>query len=337
MSWIEPHWWRTPPTLTSHALRPLAALYGVAAALDRSFATPQALPVPVVVVGNLVVGGAGKTPTTIALVRALRDCGWTPGVVSRGYGRDHGRAHAGVAEVLPAARAADVGDEPLLIARRAACPVFVAARRVDAAKGLLSAHPQVDIVIADDGLQHHRLARDAQVIVIDERGFGNGLLLPAGPLRERPSAGVPAHSVVLYNADQATSPWPGWTAQRCLRGVVPLLEWLQGREPEPGSFDTLRARPLVAAAGIASPQRFFSMLRAAGVAFEPRPLPDHHDWRDAPPLREGDQLVVTEKDAVKIDAGAPLARRTWVAPLDFTLPSALIDALAAMLPLRPVR
>ncbi len=327
-SWLEQQWWRKPPTLAAQALRPLSALYAAMASLDRAMARPQTLPVPVVVVGNLVAGGAGKTPTTIALVLALRERGWTPGVVSRGYGR----AQTSVAEVAPTSRAADVGDEPLLIARRAACPVFVAPRRIEAGRTLLSRHPQVDIVIADDGLQHHALARDAQLIVIDERGFGNGLLLPAGPLRERPSTHVPARSVVLYNADTSTAAWPGWTAQRRLRGAVSLLDWAQGREPEAHSLNALRSHRIVAAAGIASPQRFFAMLRARGLEFEPRPLPDHHDWRQLPSLRDNDQLLVTEKDAVKIDLAAPIAQRTWVAPLDFVLPPALIDALIALLP-----
>jgi tetraacyldisaccharide 4'-kinase len=330
---FEQHWWRTPPTLAAQALRPLSALYGALAALDRVLARPHRLAVPVIVVGNLVAGGAGKTPSTIALVRALRERGWTPGVVSRGYRR----SKSGVAEVEPSSRAGDVGDEPLLIARRAACPVFVGARRVDAAQAMLFRHPKVDVVIADDGLQHHRLARDAQLIVIDERGFGNGLLLPAGPLRERPRADAPARSVVLYNADRATTPWAGWTAQRRLSGAVLLPHWVQGREPVPGSLEALRKHRLVAAAGIASPQRFFSMLRGLGVEFQPRPLPDHDDWRHPPALREGEHLLVTEKDAVKIDPTTPLAQRTWVAPLDFALPPALIDALTALLPPLPVR
>ena len=333
MNWLERQWWRTPPTLAAQALRPLSALYGALAALDRAAASPQKLPVPVVVVGNLVAGGAGKTPTTIALVRALHQRGWTPGVVSRGYGR----SGDGVVDVQPASRVADAGDEPLLIARRAACPVFVASDRVEAARALLSSHPTVDVVVADDGLQHHRLARDAQLIVIDERGFGNGLLLPAGPLRERPPIDPPARSVVLYNADRAMTAWPGWIAQRRSSGVVALRDWLEGREPRAGSLAALGAHRLVAAAGIASPQRFFSMLRDLGLGFEPRPLPDHDDWQHPPALRDDEHLIVTEKDAVKIDPAAPFAARTWVAPLDFVLPSPLIDALAALLPPRAVR
>jgi tetraacyldisaccharide 4'-kinase len=330
-SWLERQWWRTPPTTAARALRPLAALYGAAFAFDRARARPQKLPVPVIVVGNLVAGGAGKTPTTIALVRALRERGWSPGVVSRGYGRDS----RGVLEATPTSRAPEVGDEPLLIATRAACPVFVGEQRVDAARALLARHRAVDLVIADDGLQHHRLARDAQVIVIDERGFGNGLLLPAGPLRERPTEAPPARSAVLYNAASATTPWPGWTARRALAGAVALPDWARGASADPATLEALRRHPLVAAAGIASPQRFFTMLEQHGLTFEARPLPDHHAWRAPTALSGAQQLLVTEKDAMKIDPVGALAERTWVVPLDFALPFELLDALDAMLPAKP--
>lgn len=326
-SWLERQWWQRPATPIAHALRPLAALYGALTRIDRAFARPSRLEVPVVVVGNLVAGGAGKTPTTIELVRALRRRGWSPGVVSRGYGR----TTRDVAEVTPASLAADVGDEPLLIARRTACPVFVGARRIDAARALRQRYTHVDIVVADDGLQHHRLARDAQVIVIDERGFGNGLLLPAGPLRERPPPVPPPRSVVVYNAGAPTTPWPGSIVQCRLAGAVPLAAWVRGAAPEAAGLAALRGKQLVAAAGIAAPQRFFAMLAGEGLAFETRPRPDHDDWRQWPTLANGQDLLVTEKDAVKLDPRSPLAARTWVVPLDFVLPAELVDTLLALL------
>ena len=182
---IERAWWLPQATLWSRLLGPLAALYRLLwrgrAWLYRSGARrAAAVGVPVVVVGNLVVGGAGKTPTVIALVRALRQRGWTPGVVSRGYGSRDGHAR----EVRPDSRVDDSGDEPLLIRLRSGAPVWVGRDRVEAARRLLAANPQVDLIVADDGLQHLPLARDLQIVVFDERGIGNGRLLPAGPLRE---------------------------------------------------------------------------------------------------------------------------------------------------------
>src|SRR6187549_3508711 len=171
---LQRQWWITPPTVAAQALRLLAGLYAQLAGLHRLLARPQRLGIPVIVVGNLIAGGAGKTPTTIAVVRLLRAFGWHPGVVSRG----HGRRGRGVIEVSRESRAIDCGDEPLLIRLRTGVPVVVDRDRVAAARALRKAHPQVDIVVADDGLQHHRLGRDLQVIVFDERGAGNGLLLP---------------------------------------------------------------------------------------------------------------------------------------------------------------
>lgn len=327
---VERQWWRRPPTLAAQVLRPLAAAYGALAAVNKQLARPTRLTVPVIVVGNLVAGGAGKTPATIALVLVLRERGWQPGVVSRGYARLSNDTLA----VGPASTAAEVGDEPLLIARRTGAPVVVDRQRVRAGRMLLAQHPQVDVLVADDGLQHHRLARDAQLIVIDERGFGNGLLLPAGPLREYPGSAPPARSVVLYNAPAPSAAWPGWTAQRSLHGAVAFHDWLSGTAPSvvAPNFDALRAQRFVAAAGIAAPERFFGMLRDQGLQFDPCPLPDHNAWL-APPAMVGDRmLLVTEKDAVKLDPHAPYAARTWVAPLDLALPVPLINALLALLP-----
>ena len=332
-SWLQRQWWTPVPTAGARLLQPVAGLYGALARLHRRRTTPQELPVPVVVVGNLVVGGAGKTPTTIALVEGLRQRGWTPGVVSRGYGR---RSHETLA-VDARSRPDEAGDEPLLIARRTGAPMVVGAQRVLAARSLLRLAPQVDLVIADDGLQHWALARDAQIIVIDERGFGNGLLLPAGPLRERPSPTPPARSLVLYNADLASTQWPGALARRGLAGALPWRAWAAGERPRPEGLDHLRRQAVVAAAGTAVPERFFAMLRALGLEVQPCPLPDHHDWSQPPTLRAGQVLLVTEKDAVKITADSALATTTWVAPLDFEVPVSLFDDLATLLPPRPTR
>jgi tetraacyldisaccharide 4'-kinase len=211
-------WWRREPSAGSLPLRPLSWCYGAVTALRRGayragWLETRRASVPVLVVGNLVAGGAGKTPAVIALVQALRRAGHTPGVISRG----HGRQGALAAAVQGASRAAEVGDEPLLIHRRTGVPVWVARRRIDAARGLCAAHPEVDLLVCDDGLQHLGLARDVQVIVFDERGIGNGHVLPVGPLRETMPAHVPVNSHVLYNAPMPSTQWPGAGAAAAVR------------------------------------------------------------------------------------------------------------------------
>ena len=282
--------------------------------------------VPVIVVGNLIAGGAGKTPAVIAIVDALRRHGFVPGVVSRGYGVQV----AGVLDVTRDLSAAQCGDEPMLLHLRTGAPVVVGRDRVRAAQQLLQRHPGIDIVVSDDGLQHLALARDVQVIVFDERGAGNGWLLPAGPLREALPHTVPPRSLVLYNAARASTPLPGALAARVLAGVVALEDWWQRKAATP--LDTLRDRPLLAVAGLARPQRFFQMLREAGLTITALPLPDHHDYRVLPWPADTPDVVLTEKDAIKLRTAPIGSTRVWVAPLDFTLDAAFVAALLALLP-----
>ena len=282
---------------------------------------------PTIVVGNWVVGGAGKTPTTMALVEHLKARGWQPGVVSRG----HGRSSRETLEVDPrTSDSGDCGDEPLLIARRSGVPVFVGADRVGARKHLLQVHPQVDLIVCDDGLQHHRLARDLEIVVVDERGGGNGLCLPAGPLRQP----IPTHHegsspLVLYSSGRATLGLEGWIAHRRLAGVQPWRDWSQGQAPPSGGgWDALRGRPIHAIAGIAVPERFFDMLRASGLEVQGHPLDDHAPMdRAAPWPDDAQDVVMTEKDAVKVARWADGRTRLWVARLDFALPERFLDAV----------
>ncbi len=333
IGWLERQWWSPTTTGGARALGPLAWLYETLALRERHHARPLSLPVPVIVVGNLVVGGAGKTPTTIALVQALQQRGLRPGVISRGFGR----TARDVQWVSSTAAAREVGDEPRLIHRRTGVPVVVGRDRVAAGLALLAGSSIVDVIVADDGLQHHRLARDAQVIVIDERGFGNGRLLPAGPLRERATVELPDRSVVLYNAPRPTAAWPGWLAKRRMHTLVSLTEWhADERRDRPVTAqpivpDSLRHGPVIAAAGIASPTRFFTMLEDLGLHFSRLALPDHFDWQHWPQALDEGAVIVTEKDAVKLAPDHPRAARIWVAPLDFTLPEPLIDAVLAMI------
>jgi tetraacyldisaccharide 4'-kinase len=330
-------WYAPRPDALARALSPLAAIYSLLQRADRRRRERQrsrcAQPgAPVVVVGNLVAGGAGKTPTTIALIHALQAAGRRPGVVSRG----HGRQATKLAEVDAAADAATVGDEPLLIRRRTGVPVVVAADRVAAARELLRRHPAVDVVVADDGLQHRQLRRDVEVLVIDERGFGNGLLLPAGPLREPSGPGPGPDRLVLYPHGQPSTPWPGHLAQRRLRGAWPLAAWLAGASAGMQPLSTLRGRPLLAMAGIAVPERFFSALEAEGLTIARWPLADHQAYGAdprRPPWPAGTrELITTEKDAVKLAPWVGGDVAVWVVGLDLQLPADFVAALLARLP-----
>jgi len=314
------------------ALLPFAAVYALLWRLRRLLLAAgvlraEPLPVPVVVVGNLIAGGAGKTPTVIAVASLLRRHGHRPGIVSRGYGR----SGDDVLEVLADTPAAQCGDEPRLLKRRLGLPVVVGRDRVAAARELLRRHPGVDVLVSDDGLQHARLPRAAQVLVFDERGAGNGWLLPAGPLREPMPSRVPASTVVLYNAPAPSTPLPGHLATRSLAGVVPLADWWAGRPPSPDALRDLAGRRVLAAAGMAHPERFFDMLQACGLTLQRLPLEDHHDYATLPWDAATQDVVVTEKDAVKLDPRAVGATRVWVAPLDFATGPAFEAQLLAVL------
>jgi tetraacyldisaccharide 4'-kinase len=317
----------------SNALLPLSWAFGAVSAARRELhrrglLATHRLPVRVVVVGNLLVGGAGKTPAVIAIVALLRRHGWTPGIVSRGYGRDDDA----VREVVRTADPQLVGDEPLVLARRTGVPVFVGSDRVAAGHALLHAHPSVDVIVSDDGLQHLGLGRDVEVLLFDERGAGNDRLLPAGALRERLPRTARSGRIVLYNAAAPTTPLAGFVGERTLAGLVALDAWWQGAPPTLAALEALRGKSVVAAAGLARPARFFAMLREHGLVVSELPLPDHHDFRTLPwPINASD-VVITEKDAVKIEAGRRVGTRVWVAALDFRPEPAFDRALLALLP-----
>ncbi|MFT3955370.1 MAG: tetraacyldisaccharide 4'-kinase [Piscinibacter sp.] len=331
---LQQAWLRRGPLAV--ALLPLSWLFGALVALRRTLyrvglKRRERIDVPVLVVGNLIAGGAGKTPTTLALLALLRREGWQPGVVSRG----HGRRSDAVLEVTHETPADDAGDEPLLLRLRGDAPVCVGTDRVAAARALRAHHPSVDIVVCDDGLQHLRLERDLQVLVFDERGAGNGWLQPAGPLREPMPLAVPPRSVVLYNAERPSTPLPGHLARRGLAGVVRLEDWWQGQRPAADSIAKLRGRPLLAVAGVARPQRFFAMLRDQRLAIVEHPLPDHHDFATLDWPAGTTDIVLTEKDAVKIRPERVAVLRVWVAALDFGFDAAFERDLLALLPPRP--
>lgn len=255
----------------------------------------ERLPVPVVVVGNLTAGGSGKTPLTLTLVQWLRQAGYHPGVVSRGYG---GQART----PLPVAADSDpalAGDEPVLIARRSGCPVWVGRDRSAAGRQLLARHPEVDVILTDDGLQHYGLARDLEIVVVDgARGFGNGRLLPAGPLRE-PVSRLARATALVVNGHGRHPPGPPAFAMT-LRGGAFVNLARPDRTETAGYF---RGRRVHALAGIGHPERFFRTLAELGLEASVHAFPDHHAFSPGD-LPEG-TLVMTEKDAVKCAAFAP--------------------------------
>ncbi len=287
------------------------------------------LPVPVIVVGNVVAGGAGKTPLVMALVRHLQERGLRPGVISRGHGRSDPRC----LQVLPGMSARQCGDEPMLIRQRTAAPVFVAADRVQAAQALLRSYPEVDVIVADDGLQHHRLWRDINIAVFDERGLGNGWLLPAGPLREHWPRKNRSTQPPLRGIDLTvlSNPHPDIAGLVCPRRLAQ-----QAYAPD-GSWrtlDSLRGQRLHALAGIAKPAAFFDMLRQQGLHLEDtRAFPDHHDYSSSD-LPDDPQitLLVTEKDAVKLmPMAAGLKSQLLTVPLQLHPEPALFEAIDALL------
>jgi len=327
--------WQGRGALSAALLPAAAAFEAIATARRALFARgwrkSKRLPVPVVVVGNLVVGGAGKTPTTIAVVELLARRGYAVGIVSRGYGR----TGSGIALVTRDASAQAVGDEPLLLQRRTGVPVAVGADRVRAGHALLRAHPGIDVIVSDDGLQHLALERDVEVLVFDERGAGNGRLLPAGPLRERLPPALGPDQIALYNAAAPTTPLPGYLAQRSLAGVTPLDAWWTGAAPMRGALESLRDREVFAVAGLARPERFFAMLRDDGLHIVECALGDHADFRSLPWPTGTTDVVLTEKDAIKLAPTRPMGTRVWVARLDFVPEPGFGSALLALLPPPP--
>jgi len=315
----------------SAALLPLSGLYGAVLHLRRwRYARfPPALPIPaprppIIVVGNLMVGGTGKTPTVIALAVTLKQYGWQPGIISRGYGVRVGTAaRTGYGDVVDAAR---FGDEPALIARETCCPIAVHPKRLRALQALLTQYPEVDCVIADDGLQHLALPRDATVIVQDARGLGNGRLLPAGPLRE-PAQRLLDAQVIITNLTAQSQPEPppappyGDTHPQALSAHHATLRL------KPDSVtrisDGVRMRwqdwcqqhqgqAVAALAGIGQPERFFAMLRVHGQPLAHTCALADHAALDAARLRgleTAQALLITEKDAIKLSPASDA--RLW--------------------------
>lgn len=309
--------------LLAWLLWPLSLVMGLLVALRRGMYRLGVLRtehpgVPVIVVGNVIAGGAGKTPVVMAVVQHLRAQGRHPGVISRGYGRrtqDCRPVHAN-------SPASEVGDEPALIARACGVPVFVAPQRIDAARALIAQHPQTDLIVCDDGLQHLALARDIEICVFNDQGTGNGFLLPAGPLREPWPRAVDL--VVHAGAPVASGGAPAFPLQRTLAGHALRSDGTQV------PLAQLRGQPLLAVAGIARPQDFFAMLQGQGLTLtHTQSLPDHSDfdsWKR--PADKTYTLICTEKDAVKLWRQHPDA---LAVPLQVRIDEGFFAALDARL------
>ncbi|MBS1211731.1 MAG: Tetraacyldisaccharide 4-kinase [Proteobacteria bacterium] len=321
-AWVQGQWYdRSTPNVL---LRPLSAIYsGVVAVRRRAYASGlkpvTRLPVPVIVVGNLTVGGTGKTPLVIAVTEMLVRAGYRPGIVSRGYG---GRRLAEPMAVGVDSDPREAGDEPLLVARHTGRPVMVFPARVEAARRLLET-TDCDVIVADDGLQHYALGRDIEIAVVDgARRFGNGACLPAGPLREP----IRRLSCVDMVVCQGGTPEPGEFAMR-LEGDEAVNLQDESRRKPLAEFAAVSCRAL---AGIGNPGRFFAHLEAAGLKIEARAFPDHHPFtREDVWSGSNMPVLMTEKDAVKCRFFAE--PQHWYVPVTARLPATFENELLTRL------
>jgi tetraacyldisaccharide 4'-kinase len=332
VAWLQGQWLST--TIWHVLLIPLSWLF-LSITRIRQLAyklhllTTHHLPVPVIVVGNISVGGTGKTPLVIYLAQQLRQHGWQPGIISRGYGGTAKTPTAVNANSDPSV----VGDEPLLIAQRTGCPLWIHSNRPIAAYVLLAEHPEVDVIISDDGLQHHALARDINIAVVDGvRGFGNKHLLPAGPLRE-PIARLEAMDAIVINQTG--------TYHNSIPPALPHYAMhLQGHQftqllnpQQTATAQNFINQTVHAIAGIGNPHRFFDQLNAMGLKIIPHAFPDHYQYQADDFNFSSSNLsaiiIMTEKDAVKCQSFVD--ERMWIWAVDAHLPDTFITDILTRL------
>jgi len=317
MRWLTDSWYQTHPL--RWLLLPLSFLYRLVIfvrkqAYQRDLLTRHKMPVPVIIVGNISIGGTGKTPFVIWLAEQLKQAGFQPGIISRGYG---GHSPTYPLDVSPDSNASHSGDEPLLICRRTQCPVVVDPNRSEAAVHLLSQH-HCDVIISDDGLQHYALQRDIEITLVDgSRRFGNKLCLPAGPLRE-PMSRLNSVDFVIYN---------GGESNPCYQMQLVAEEWINLAHPDQRMpLDAFAGKEIHAMAGIGHPQRFFDLLCDYKMIVHPHAFDDHHAFKASDVYFADDlPLLMTEKDAVKCQ---PYAQKNhWYLPVSARLDDSLTQAI----------
>lgn len=322
---VAPAHWRRRGT-TAWLLAPLACLFGSVSGLRRAayragLARVVAPARPLIVVGNIAVGGSGKTPVVMWLAKRLRQAGYRPGIVSRGYGG----SFAGVAEVCVDGTPEQFGDEPVMIARETGCPVFVGRDRPAAVQALLEAYPECTVLISDDGLQHYALGRSFELVVVDEAVIGNRMLIPAGPLRE-PLRRLCEVDMAVVQGDpsalirEALAGTPAF-AMRLLPGAVRRLD---GKAT--AALEAWRGRPVHAVAGIGRPERFFETLRACGLQVRAHAFGDHHRFRaEDLVFSPTAPILMTSKDAVKCRSLAP--SDAWEVPVTAEIEAGAFEIL----------
>jgi len=317
---LQRHWYRITPLHL--ILLPVSWLFGMLAALRRTLyrhgmLSSHRVAVPVVVVGNISIGGTGKTPLTLALTAQIIAHGKHPLILSRGYGGNAQHPQA----VTAASNAQQCGDEPLLMARRELCPVWIGRDRVDTARAALQAHPECDVIFCDDGLQHYRLQRDVEIAVMDAtRKIGNGFLLPAGPLRE-PVSRLKDMDAIVINGEPSSSHRIKFGMELNGETFYNLLD--PGKTATALDFQGLRCHAI---AGIGNPQRYFDTLQKLGMHCTTHPFPDHHAYTASElAFADCDALLLTEKDAVK--CGAFADTRYWVLRVDAKIDTKLIELI----------
>ncbi|MHB1677500.1 MAG: tetraacyldisaccharide 4'-kinase [Sulfuriferula sp.] len=325
--WLQYQWRHT--TLWHLLLIPFSWLFAAASALRHflyrlNILRSQRLTVPVVVIGNISVGGTGKTPLVIWLAQQFIERGWHPGIISRGYG---GTA-ATALRVTADSNVDIVGDEPLLLAQTLQCPVWIGRNRPVAGRALVAAHPDTDVIISDDGLQHLALARNVEIAVIDaSRGLGNGRLLPAGPLRESVSRLTHVDAVIINQTGTSRAELPEVPHSYAMQFTGSTFRNLKRPEQIASTAD-FHGKTLHAIAGIGHPQRFFDQLKTLGLNFVAHAFPDHHKYL-AHELNFAGLIIMTEKDAVKCQSFA--TEQMWVWPILAQLSPELMPFILAKL------